>query len=230
MIILPTHREAKDQAKRLRRALADRGVDLGHSQVLELIAAVHGVRDWNTLSGLAPTEPPGPSGQAATPVVPILRMFDWAPARAFYLDFLGWTLEGEPRFEDHVPRYVRLRGPEGARVDLSEHNGDGTPGTAILIMVPDAAALHATLVGRDYGYAEPGLEESPLGRTVTVHDPSATGSPSWKGKPGRPNGCRMSCRRSCTSCESILIRTRRSTASPRSPGGGTTASSRAGGR
>jgi predicted enzyme related to lactoylglutathione lyase len=172
MIILPTHREAKDQAKRLRRALADRGVDLGHSQVLELIAAVHGVRDWNTLSGLAPTEPPGPSGQAATPVVPILRMFDWAPARAFYLDFLGWTLEGEPRFEDHVPRYVRLRGPEGARVDLSEHNGDGTPGTAILIMVPDAAALHATLVGRDYGYAEPGLEESPLGRTVTVHDPS----------------------------------------------------------
>lgn len=168
MIILPTPREAKDQAKRLRRALAGRGLELGHSQTLELIAAVHGVRDWNTLSGLAPST----AEPAATPVVPILRMFDWEPVRAFYLDFLGWTVEVEQPVPDHGPRYVRLRGPGGARVDLSEHHGDGTPGTAILIMVPDVAALHATLAGRDYGYATPGLEDSPLGRTVTVHDPS----------------------------------------------------------
>ncbi len=172
MIIVPTQREAKDQAKRLRRALAGRGFDLGHSQTLELIAATHGLRDWNTLSALAPASSPTTPGPATTPVVPILRMFDWEPARAFYLDFLGWTTVGEPSFEDHVPRYVRLSGPSSARIDLSEHHGDGTPGTAILIMVPDAAALHADLAGRDYGYAEPGLEESPLGRTVTVHDPS----------------------------------------------------------
>jgi hypothetical protein len=68
--------------------------------------------------------------------------------------------------------YVRLTGPGGIRVDLSEHHGDGTPGSAILIMVPDAAALHAELAGRDYGYATPGLEDTPRGRTVTVHDPA----------------------------------------------------------
>lgn len=184
MIILPTPHVAKDQAKRLRRALADRGFELGHSQTLELIAAVHGVRDWNTLSGLAPAESPAAPGPTATPVVPILRMFDWEPARAFYLDFLGWTMLGEPRFEDHVPRYVRLSGPDGARVDLSEHHGDGTPGSAVLIMVPDAAAVHDELLRREYGYAEPGLEQSPLGRTVTVHDPSGNRISFLEGKPG----------------------------------------------
>lgn len=175
MIILPTPREAKDQAKRLRRALADRGHDLGHAQALELIAAVHGTRDWNTLSALAPPSPAPPSptpGPAAAGVVPILRMFDWEPTRAFYLDFLGWAADGEHRRNDHLPRYVRLTGPGGARVDLSEHHGDGTPGTAILIMVPDAAAVHAGLLGHDRGPADPGLEESRIGRTVTVHDPS----------------------------------------------------------
>lgn len=169
MIALPTHRQAKDQAKRLRRALADRGFDSGHAQTLDLVAAVHGVRDWNTLAGLAPAamEP------SAGAVVPILRMFDWEPARSFYLDFLGWSLDGEHRLEnDHLPRYVRLSGPNGVRVHLSEHHGDGTPGSAILIEVPDAAAFHADLERRDYGYAKPGLEDSAAGRTLTVHDPS----------------------------------------------------------
>lgn len=175
MIALPTNRQAKDQAKRLRRALADRGFEPSHAQTLDLVAAAYGVRDWNTLAGLAPaTAEPTPAEPAASRgVVPILRMFDWEPARSFYLDFLGWSLDGEHRLEnDHLPRYVRLKGPNGIRVHLSEHHGDGTPGSAILIEVPDAAALLTDLERRDYGYAKPGLEDSAAGRTVTVHDPS----------------------------------------------------------
>lgn len=43
----------KDQAKRLRRAMAEQGADIGHSAALELVAKSHGQRDWNTLVGLA---------------------------------------------------------------------------------------------------------------------------------------------------------------------------------
>ncbi|GAB3746919.1 glyoxalase superfamily protein [Microlunatus parietis] len=165
MIILPTPPEAKAQAKRLRRALAAQGVELSHARALELIAATHGVRDWNTLSGLAPAEAP------AGAVVPILRIFDWDATQAFYREFLGWTVISHQQFEGHAPRYLRLRGPDGVRIDLSEHPGDGTPGTAILIEISEVAALHAELLGRNFGYAQPTLEDSEHGRTVTLHDP-----------------------------------------------------------
>jgi hypothetical protein len=40
----------KSQAKRLRAALADDGHAVSHSRALELVARLHGARDWNTLS------------------------------------------------------------------------------------------------------------------------------------------------------------------------------------
>lgn len=43
----------KQQAKRLRAKLAQDGVSIGHSKALELIAAQHGARDWNTLHAAA---------------------------------------------------------------------------------------------------------------------------------------------------------------------------------
>jgi hypothetical protein len=42
----------KGQAKRLRSALADEDVVLGHRKTLDLIARVHGWHDWNTLSAV----------------------------------------------------------------------------------------------------------------------------------------------------------------------------------
>lgn len=103
--------------------------------------------------------------------VPILRMFDWEKAQDFYSGYLGWTVDWEHRFEDHLPLYVQVSSPDGIRLHLSEHHGDGTPGSAVIIEVADAVALHATLVAKDYHYARPGLEEEPWGRTITVHDP-----------------------------------------------------------
>lgn len=46
---LPTLEALKAQAKRLRASLAGDGQVVGHSRALELIAAQHGYRDWNTL-------------------------------------------------------------------------------------------------------------------------------------------------------------------------------------
>lgn len=57
----PTLAEAKAQAKALRRALAETGRAISHAQALEMIAAQHGARDWNTLHArLAQAAPPPP--------------------------------------------------------------------------------------------------------------------------------------------------------------------------
>ncbi|MDL2404441.1 glyoxalase superfamily protein [Rhizobium calliandrae] len=51
--IYPSINELKEQAKRLRQAMAARGDDMAHSAALELVAKQYGLRDWNTLSALA---------------------------------------------------------------------------------------------------------------------------------------------------------------------------------
>lgn len=40
--------ELKNQAKRLRNALAENGQPLSHAQALELVSKQHGFKDWNT--------------------------------------------------------------------------------------------------------------------------------------------------------------------------------------
>jgi catechol 2,3-dioxygenase-like lactoylglutathione lyase family enzyme len=92
------------------------------------------------------------------PVVPILRIFDEPRARDFYLDFLGFTVDFEHRFEPGLPLYMQVsRG--ACRLHLSEHHGDGTPGTRIRIVVDELEAYHAELTAKHYKYYRPGLLE-----------------------------------------------------------------------
>ena len=93
----------KDQAKRLRASLAGRGVEVSHSEALELVARQHGARDWNTLAA----QPPDPGGSAFGPVIPVLRIFDVAKAREFYSGFLGFAIDWERTFDDHAPVYLQ---------------------------------------------------------------------------------------------------------------------------
>jgi uncharacterized glyoxalase superfamily protein PhnB len=112
-----------------------------------------------------------PLAAALGAVTPILRIFDTRKAREFYEGFLGFSWDWEHRFEPELPLYVQVS--RGATVlHLSEHHGDGTPGTAILVRVTGLEAFHAELLARRYAYARPGIEEAPWGaRTVTVTDP-----------------------------------------------------------
>jgi len=55
---LPSLNALKPQAKQRRAALAKRGENLSHSQVLELIAHQQGYRDWNTLYAAIGNRPP----------------------------------------------------------------------------------------------------------------------------------------------------------------------------
>ena len=158
---------AKTMARRLRADLAERGVVLTHSEALEVVAHQYGVRDWNTLAARPAAPHPPPEGAA----VPILRIFDRTKAVEFYLDYLGFVLDWEHGgHADHSPLYAQVtRG--SARLHLSEHHGDASPGGAALIPVTDVEALHAELAGHDYDYARPGISEEEWGRVLVVVDP-----------------------------------------------------------
>ncbi len=104
-------------------------------------------------------------------VTPILRMFDIAKAREFYLGFLGFEVLFEHRFDDGAPLYMAVS-RDGCELHLSEHHGDGSPGISVRVEVEDIAALHRELIGKAYRYARPGLEETPWGtREISVADP-----------------------------------------------------------
>jgi catechol 2,3-dioxygenase-like lactoylglutathione lyase family enzyme len=103
--------------------------------------------------------------------IPILRMFDEAKAREFYVDFLGFTVDWEHRFEPGTPLYMQVS-RDACILHLSEHHGDGTPGSAIRIDTSDIDAFHAELTSKRYKYARPGINEMPWGtREVSVADP-----------------------------------------------------------
>ena len=158
--------DAKTAARALRRALAAADVTISHSRALEIVATQLGFVDWNTASAQLSAQPAG-----FGPTVPVLRVHDEARAREFYVDYLGFSVEWEHRFEPGMPLYLRVRRGE-AVLDLSEHHGDGTPGTVVWLPIPSAAALHAELSRRPHSRLRPGIDrDAPGGPTIEVTDP-----------------------------------------------------------
>lgn len=102
---------------------------------------------------------------------PILRSFDEAKAREFYVDFLGFQVDWEHRFEPGLPLYMQVS-RDGCVLHLSEHHGDCSPGAAVRVHATDLASYHQELVEKRYKNARPGLEEMPWGSTeMSVPDP-----------------------------------------------------------
>ena len=119
-----------DDAKRAARALRDQIPDahLTHSKALEIVAAQLGFRDWNVASAVLSTR-----GGMGAPI-PVLRSLDETRAREFYIEYLRFTIEWEHRFDGELPLYMRLRRDHFV-LDLSEHHGDGTPGSTVWVPV-----------------------------------------------------------------------------------------------
>lgn len=107
---------------------------------------------------------------AFTKVVPILRIFDPEKARQFYVDYLGLKVDWEHRFGEGAPLYMQVS--RGALVlHLSEHHGDGTPGSAVYIETRGVRALHGELQAKQYPYLNPGIEVDEIGTCLTLLDP-----------------------------------------------------------
>lgn len=103
--------------------------------------------------------------------IPILRIFDVAKMREFYVDYLGFKVDWEHRFEPDVPFYAQVS-RSGALIHLSEHHGDGTPGTAIFVPCKGLDALAEELASKSYPYARPQVERAPWkARIMAVSDP-----------------------------------------------------------
>ena len=102
---------------------------------------------------------------------PILRIFDEEKARDFYVQFLGMHVDWEHRFEPNTPIYMQVS--RGDMIfHLSEHSGDGTPGTRIFVETDDVDALHAEIRAKNYRYNRPSVEDAPWGdRVMEVVDP-----------------------------------------------------------
>ena len=79
---------------------------------------------------------------------PILRIFDEAKAREFYVDFLGFDIDWEHRFEPGRPLYMQVSRDECV-LHLSEHHGDCSPGAAMRIEASDLDAFQAKLRSKD---------------------------------------------------------------------------------
>lgn len=103
--------------------------------------------------------------------VPVLRIFDETKAREFYVDFLGFQVDWEHRFEVNLPLYMQIS-RNGCILHLSEHHGDCCPGAAIRITTDGLDAFRDELILKQYRYARPGIEEMPWGtREMSITDP-----------------------------------------------------------
>src|SRR5580658_9435303 len=117
-----TLQDGKKMARALRDALAAKSVAVTHSQALELVAQMLGHADWNTMSA-AEGQPGSEASGALTVAIPILRSFDEAKAKAFYVDLLGFKIDWEHRFRPDLPLYMQVS-RDGLRLHVSEHHGD----------------------------------------------------------------------------------------------------------
>lgn len=102
--------------------------------------------------------------------IPVLRIFDLAAARAFYVDYLGFAVAWEHRFEPDTPVYMAVRRGT-VELHLSEHHGDACPGSTVFVPMEGLDALHVELAARGYRYARPGIETVDWGRQMRIADP-----------------------------------------------------------
>ena len=106
-----------------------------------------------------------------TRTIPILRSFDEAKAKEFYVGFLGFSVDWEHRFGPDAPLYMQVSRGD-LRLHISEHHGDGSPGVHVRVDMIGVRELHAELIGKRYKNNRPGLDHPEWGGLeVTVIDP-----------------------------------------------------------
>lgn len=106
-----------------------------------------------------------------TKVVPVLRIFDYAKAIEFYVDWLGFTIDWEHRFGDNFPLYMQVS-KEEITFHLTEHHGDCCPGSKVYIETSGVRDYHKQLIQKEYRYNKPGIEQAPWNAPcMTVFDP-----------------------------------------------------------
>ena len=103
--------------------------------------------------------------------IPILRSFDETKAKEFYVDFLGFNIDWEHRFEENTPLYMQLS-KDNCVIHLSEHHGDSSPGASLRIITSKLDDYQKELLDKKYKNARPGIQDMPWGtRDMAISDP-----------------------------------------------------------
>lgn len=103
--------------------------------------------------------------------IPILRIFSVEKAKEFYVDYLGFHVDWEHRFDLNAPLYLQVS-LENLVLHLSEHYGDACPGATVFIRLHGLADYHRQLHAKNYAYLRPGLGPSEHGSLcMEVVDP-----------------------------------------------------------
>lgn len=97
----------------------------------------------------------------------ILRIFDEAKAKEFYVDFLSFKIDWEHRFEESLPLYMQIS-KDGCVIHHSEHHGDCSPGVQVRIETDELESFQKHLLTKQYKYARPGIQEMPWGEDRSV--------------------------------------------------------------
>ncbi len=161
--------DPKAMAKALRASLNQRQIDIPHGVALDIVAAQLGLGNWNVLAAATKAAAPSEGVQFGR-TSPVMRVFDEAKAREFYLGFLGFTLDWEHRFGDDFPLYAQVS-RAGLAVHLSGHHGDASPESTAFVTTRGVRRYQQELARKDYAHAKPALEELPWGLVMTVTDP-----------------------------------------------------------
>jgi uncharacterized glyoxalase superfamily protein PhnB len=116
--------------------------------------------------------------------IPVLRIFDELKALEFYVGFLGFVVDWRVGGGD-TPVYMQLSlGP--CRLQLSEHFGDGAPGTNVKVKTDGLEEYQQSLLAKAYRHSRPGLQVQTWGeREMTIPDPFGNRIAFWDDvKPG----------------------------------------------
>jgi uncharacterized glyoxalase superfamily protein PhnB len=104
-------------------------------------------------------------------IIPIFRSFDEAKAKSFYLNYLGFKIDWEHRFEPSLPLYMQVS-RDSLTIHLSEHHGDCTPGAALRMDCEQLDEFWAELKAKNYANASPTIETMPWDmREMRITDP-----------------------------------------------------------
>lgn len=91
-----------------------------------------------------------------TRVIPVLRIFDYPKTVEFYIDWLGFTVDWEHRFDEKAPLYVQVsKGP--ITLHLTEHHGDCCPGAKVYVETTGVRDYHRELLDKTTDIISQGL-------------------------------------------------------------------------
>lgn len=80
-------------------------------------------------------------------VTPALRITDYEKSKAFYVDGLGFKIEGEHRFAPHLPVFITIS-RDDISFYLTQHSGDCQPGGLLYLRVPDVDAFYKEIIAK----------------------------------------------------------------------------------